>query len=152
MSDQLDDLSSWLTPLITRLQPNERSKLARTLAQQLRRSQQQRIIAQRNPDGSAFAPRKQRDLRGKVGRIKRKAKMFTKLPTARYIQARGNASEATVSFAGRITRIARVHQYGLRDRAEKNAPDVQYAQRELLGLSDTERAFIRDQLLAHLAN
>jgi hypothetical protein len=29
---------------------------------------------------------------------------------------------------------------------------VQYAQRELLGLSDTERAFIRDQLLAHLAN
>jgi len=152
MSDQLDDLSSWLTPLISRLEPTDRSKLARTLAQQLRRSQQQRIIAQRNPDGSAFAPRKQRDLRGKVGRIKRKAKMFTKLRTARYIQARGNAAEATVSFAGRITRIARVHQYGLRDRAEKGAPDVQYPQRELLGLSDTERAFIRDQLLAHLAN
>lgn len=152
MSDQLDDLSSWLTPLITRLEPTERSQLARTLAQQLRRSQQQRITAQRNPDGSAYAPRAQRDLRGKAGRIKRKAKMFTKLRTARYIQARGNAAEATVSFAGRITRIARVHQYGLRDRAEKGAPDVQYPQRQLLGLSATEQAFIRDQLLAHLAN
>ena len=152
MSDLIDDLGGWLTPLISRLQPTERSQLARTIAQQLRRSQQQRIIAQRNPDGTAYAPRKERTLRGKVGRIKRKAKMFTKLRTARYIQARGNASEATVSFAGRITRIARVHQYGLRDRAEKGAPDVQYPQRELLGLSAAEQAFIRDQLLAHLAN
>lgn len=152
MSDQLDDLSAWLTPLINRLQPTERSQLARTIAQQLRRSQQQRIIAQRNPDGTAYAPRKERTLRGKVGRIKRKAKMFTKLRTARYIQARGNAAEATVSFAGRITRIARVHQYGLRDRAEKGAPDVQYPQRELLGLSDAERDFIRDQLLHHLSD
>ncbi|MDP2747952.1 phage virion morphogenesis protein [Pseudomonas sp.] len=150
MSDLLDDLGGWLTPLITRLEPTERSKLARDLAQQLRRSQQQRIIAQRNPDGTAYAPRKERTLRGKVGRIKRKAKMFTKLRTARYIQARGNAAEATVSFAGRISRIARVHQYGLRDRAEKGAPDVQYAQRELLGLSDAEKEFIRDHLLHHL--
>ncbi len=152
MADQLDDLSSWLTPLISRLEPTERSKLARSIAQQLRRSQQQRISAQRNPDGSAYAPRKQRTLRGKVGRIKRQAKMFTKLRTARYIQARGNASEASVSFAGRITRIARVHQYGLRDRAEKNAPDVQYPKRELLGLNAAEKAFIRDQLLQHLTN
>lgn len=150
MADMLDDLGGWLTPLITRLEPTERSKLARDLAQQLRRSQQQRIIAQRNPDGSAYAPRKDRTLRGKVGRIKRKAKMFTKLRTARYIQARGNAAEATVSFAGRITRIARVHQFGLRDRAEKGSPDVQYAQRELLGLSAEEQEFIRDHLLHHL--
>lgn len=150
MSDLLDDLGGWLTPLITRLEPTERSKLARDLAQQLRRSQQQRIIAQRNPDGTAYAPRKERTLRGKIGRIKRKAKMFTKLRTARYIQARGNAAEATVSFAGRITRIARVHQFGLRDRAEKGAPDVQYAQRELLGLSAEEQEFIRDHLLHHL--
>lgn len=146
----LDDLGGWLTPLITRLEPTARSKLARDLAQLLRRSQQQRIIAQRNPDGTAYAPRKQRTLRGKVGRIKRKAKMFTKLRTARYIQAKGSAAEATVSFAGRITRIARVHQYGLRDRAERGAPDVEYAQRELLGFTAEEQEFIRDHLLHHL--
>jgi phage virion morphogenesis protein len=151
MADMLDDLGDWLTPLISQLQPTERAQLARSVARDLRRSQQQRIIAQRNPDGTPYAPRKQRELRGKVGRIKRKAKMFTKLRTARYIQARGNANEAAVSFAGRIARIARVHQYGLRDRAERGAPDVQYAQRELLGLTAAEREHIRDQLLAHLA-
>lgn len=151
MADQLDDLSSWLTPLINRLAPQERARLARDLAQQLRRSQQQRILAQRNPDGTAFAPRKPRQLRGKQGRIKARAKMFTKLRTARYVKARGTAAEASVSFEGRISRIARVHQYGLRDRAERGAREVQYARRELLGLTTGEREFIRDQVLAHLA-
>lgn len=150
MADMHDDLAAWLTPLLSRLDPAERGKLARTVAQQLRRSQQQRIVAQRNPDGTAFAPRKPRDLRGKQGRIKRKAKMFTKLRTVRYVKASGTAAAATVGFAGRISRIARVHQYGLRDRAERGAPDVQYAARGLLGLTDTEREFIRDQVLLHL--
>lgn len=150
MSDMLDDLGDWLTPLISRIEPAQRGKLARSVAQQLRRNQQQRIVAQRNPDGSAFAPRKPRELRGKLGRIKRKAKMFTKLRTVRYVKASGSASAATVSFAGRIARIARVHQYGLRDRAERGAPYVQYAQRQLLGLTAAEREFVRDQVLQHL--
>lgn len=150
MADTLDDLSTWLTPLMLRLEPTQRARLARDVAQVLRRSQQQRIIAQRNPDGSAYEPRKARQLRGKVGRIKRKAAMFTKLRTARYLKARGNASEASVSFAGRISRIARIHQFGLRDRAERGAPDVQYAKRELLGLTDAERDNLRDQMLAYL--
>lgn len=152
MTDTLDDLGDWLTPLLSRIEPAQRGKLARSVAQQLRRSQQQRIVAQRNPDGTPFAPRKPRKLRGKVGRIKRKAKMFTKLRTVRYVKASGSASAATVGFAGRISRIARVHQYGLRDRAERGAPDVQYAKRQLLGLSAAEREMVRDQLLQHLTS
>lgn len=147
MADQLDDLSDWLTPLITRLQPTERTRLARQVAQGLRRSQQQRIVAQRNPDGSAYAPRKPRELRAKAGRIKRKARMFTKLRTARYLKAQGRADGAVIGFTGRI---ARVHQYGLRDRPAPGARDVQYAKRELLGLTDAERHLVRDQVLAHL--
>lgn len=150
MADTLDDLGAWLTPLMMRLEPAQRASLARDVAQVLRRSQQQRIIAQRNPDGTAYAPRKERQLRGKVGRIKRKAKMFTKLRTARYLKARGTAAEATAAFAGRISRIARVHQYGLRDRAERGAPDVQYAQRELLGLTEEDREQVRSLILRHL--
>lgn len=134
-----------------RLEPTQRARLARDVAQALRRSQQQRILTQRNPDGTAYAPRKARQLRGKAGRIKARAKMFTKLRTARYLKTRGTADEAVVSFAGRISRIARVHQYGLRDRAERGAPDVQYPQRELLGLTDAEREWIREQMLGHLA-
>lgn len=133
-----------------RLEPTQRARLARDVAQALRRSQQQRILTQRNPDGTAYAPRKARQLRGKAGRIKARVKMFIKLRTARYLKARGTADEAAVSFAGRISRIARVHQYGLRDRAERGAPDVQYPQRELLGLTDIERERLRDQVLAHL--
>lgn len=150
MANTLDDLSTWLTPLMLRLEPTQRARLARDVAQALRRSQQQRILTQRNPDGTAYAPRKARQLRGKAGRIKARAKMFTKLRTARYLKARGTADEAVVSFAGRISRIARVHQYGLRDRAERGAPDVQYPQRELLGLTDIERDNLRDQVLAYL--
>lgn len=152
MADTLDDLSGWLTPLLMRLEPTQRAKLARETAKRLRRTQQQRILVQRNPDGTAFAPRKPRQLRGKQGRIKARAKMFTKLRTARYLKAGGNAAEATVSFAGRISRIARVHQYGLRDRPAQAQRDVQYDRRVLLGFTDTELENISHQILQHLAH
>jgi phage virion morphogenesis protein len=151
MAELTDDLGAWLTPLISRLEPAAQNQLARELAKALRRSQQQRISAQQNPDGSPYTPRKPRELRGKTGRIKRRAKMFRKLRTARYLKAQGQHGAASVGFIGRITRIARVHQYGLRDRAEPRAPDTQYAQRELLGLTPAEQTFIRDQVIAHLS-
>ncbi|WP_301150757.1 phage virion morphogenesis protein [Metapseudomonas otitidis] len=152
MADTFDDLSDCLTPLNTRLQPTERTRLARQVAQGLRRSQQQRIVTQRNPDGSAYAPRKPRELRAKAGRIKRKARMFTKLRTARYLKAQGRADGAVVGFTGRIARIARVHQYGLRDRPAPGSRDMQYAQRELLGFNAQERDAIRNLVLVHLTS
>lgn len=150
MTDNLNALEDWAAPLLRQLQPEARNKLARTLAQQLRRSQQQRITRQQNPDGTPYAPRKQRDLRGKQGRIKRKAAMFSKLRTARHLKAVGDGSAITVGFTGRIARIARVHQYGLRDRAEAGAKEVVYARRELMGLTGRELELVRDGLLSHL--
>lgn len=150
MTDNLNALEDWAAPLLRQLQPDARNRLARTLAQQLRRSQQQRITRQQNPDGTPYVPRKQRDLRGKQGRIKRKATMFTKLRTARYLKARGDGNAISVGFTGRIARIARVHQYGSRDRAEAGAKDVIYARRELLGLTGPELELVRDGLLKHL--
>ncbi|MEN1451215.1 phage virion morphogenesis protein, partial [Pseudomonas aeruginosa] len=52
--------------------------------------------------------------------------------------------------AGRVTRIARVHQYGLKDRAERGAPEVGYAQRRLLGFTEADLEMIREGLLAHI--
>lgn len=150
MANDLDALEEWAGVLLSKLQPAARNKLARALAQQLRRSQQQRIKQQRNPDGSAYAPRKERALRGKTGRIKRQAKLFQKLPRASYLKAKGDGQSITVGFTGRVARIARVHQYGLKDRAEANAPDVRYKQREVLGLTAAELEVIRDGLLANL--
>lgn len=150
MANDLDALEDWAGVLLSKLQPAARNKLARALAQQLRRSQQQRVKQQRNPDGSAYAPRKERALRGKTGRIKRQAKLFQKLPRVSYLKAKGDGQSITVGFTGRVARIARVHQYGLKDRSEANAPEVRYKQRELLGLTEAELELIRDGLLAHL--
>src|SRR5260363_398366 len=57
---QMHAREAWMGARLARLQPSARRRLARTLAVALRRSQQSRIAAQRNPDGSAFAPRKAR--------------------------------------------------------------------------------------------
>lgn len=144
----LEALETWLSPLLQKLDGRGRAQLARKAAQQLRRSQQQRIRAQVNPDGSPFEARKPRDLRGKKGRIKRR--MFEKLKMARYLKAKGTPQQAVIGFAGRVSRIARVHQYGLKDRAERGAPEVRYARRELLGLSDQDLQQLRDSLLDEL--
>ena len=150
MNGSLEALEDWVGPLLRKLEPTERGKLARSLAQNLRRNQQQRVKAQANPDGSKYTPRKNRDLRGKKGRIRRKLEMFQKLRKVTYLKAKGDGSAISVGFTGRVARIARVHQYGLRDRAEPNAPQVQYDQREVLGFTDADLDLIRDGLLAHL--
>lgn len=144
----LEALETWLSPLLHKLDGRDRAKLARKAAQQLRRSQQQRIRAQVNPDGSPFEARKPRDLRGKKGRIKRR--MFEKLKMARYLKAKGTPQQAMIGFAGRVSRIARVHQYGLKDRAEREAPQVRYARRELLGISEENLLCLRNLLMDNL--
>ena len=150
MSNNLEALETWAAPLLRKLEPAERGKLARSLAQQLRRNQQKRVKAQANPDGSKYTPRKKRDLRGKKGRIRRKLEMFQKLSRVAYLKASGDVSAISVGFTGRVARIARVHQYGLKDRAERGAPEVQYEQREVLGFTEADLDVIRDKLLSHL--
>ena len=150
MSNDLSRLETWAAPLLAKLSTAERRKLNQSIARDLRRSQQQRIAAQRNPDGSAYAQRKPRKLRSKQGRIKRQ--MFSKLRQARHLKLRSTADAIAVSFMGRVARIARVHQYGLRDRPERGQAEVQYERRELLGFTDADLELIRDQLLQHLTS
>jgi phage virion morphogenesis protein len=150
MADDLHALEDWAGALLNRLQPAERRRVTQTIARDLRRTQQQRIAAQKNPDGSAYAPRKPREqLRAKAGRIKQR-KMFAKLRTARYLRLQSDASSIAIGFAGRVSRLARIHQYGLRDKPGRTAPDVQYQRRELLGLTDADLQLIRDSLIEHL--
>ncbi len=53
---QQDD--AWLDALLAGLEPAARKRMLRDLAQQLRRSQQNNIRMQRNPDGTAYEPRR----------------------------------------------------------------------------------------------
>lgn len=150
MADNLQALEDWAGALLNRLQPAERRKVTQSVARDLRRSQQQRIGAQKNPDGTPYAPRKPRQpLRAKAGRIKQR-KMFAKLRTARYLRLQSDASSIAIGFAGRVSRLARIHQYGLRDKPGRETPDTQYARRELLGFSASDMDLIRDRLLDHL--
>lgn len=150
MSNDLKALEDWAGALLARLEPTERRKLNQGIARDLRKSQQQRITAQRNPDGTPYAPRKPGALRSKKGRVRRK--MFTKLRTARHLRLQSNASAIGIAFLSRTARLARVHQYGLRDRPRPGSSQVQYARRELLGFSDGDLDLIRDRLLEHLSN
>lgn len=147
MSDDLQQLDSWLTPLIEKLSPKERRVLAREVARDLRIANRERIKAQTNPDGTLFEPRTQ--LRGRRGQIRRQA-MFTKLRTAKHLRIKTSADEAAVQFAGRVAKIARVHHYGLRDRVEKGGPMHKYARRELVGITGTDRNRIANSVLNHL--
>ena len=148
MSDELQELESWLTPLIEKLSSKERHVLARKVARDLCITNRERIKNQINPDGTPFEPRTQ--LRGRSGRIRRKA-MFTKLRTAKYLKIRTSADEAAVGFMGQVARIARVHHYGLRDRVERGGPQHQYARRELVGITASDIGSITTSLLNHLS-
>lgn len=148
MSCELTQLETWAAPLLAALSASERRKLARKIGTELRRSQRQRIAAQQNPDGSAYAPRK-RQQKGNIRR--RAAAMFRKIRQARFMKVKADPAGVAVGFTGHVARIARVHQYGLRDAPRKGSQRVRYEQRELLGFADADIERIRDLLLDHLA-
>ncbi|HHR5538623.1 TPA: phage virion morphogenesis protein [Klebsiella quasipneumoniae] len=148
MSDDLLQLHRWADGLLTRLSPGQRTQLAREIARSLRQSQSQRIAAQKNPDGSPFAPRKPQ-LRSQKGSIRRQ--MFRKLRTARYMKGKGDGQGATISFISSVRHMAAVHQHGLRDRVNRYGLEVDYPQRQLLGFSKEDYLQIQSIIMQYLA-
>lgn len=145
----LEQLASWAQPLIDGLSPAQQLRLSRKIGVSLRRMAAQRITAQRNPDGSAFEPRKNNI----TSRLKRKGvrnKMFARLKTARFMQVKVDSDGVSVGFWGRVGRIATVHQEGLTDRVQKGGPMYTYPQRQLLGFSHHEEGLIRQLVLDFL--
>ncbi|ROS31937.1 phage virion morphogenesis protein [Raoultella terrigena] len=141
---ELQNVEAWLDALLAGLEPAARKRMMRELAQQLRRSQQKNIRMQRNPDGTAYEPRRV-TARTKQGRIRRQ--MFAKLRTTKYLKAIASPDSASVEFEGRVQRIARVHHYGLRDRVSRKGAEVKYSERRLLGVNNEVEELTRDILL-----
>ncbi|MFP1529274.1 phage virion morphogenesis protein [Escherichia coli] len=144
---ELTALQERLAGLIASLSPAARRQMAADIAKKLRTSQQQRIKRQQAPDGTPYAARKRQPVRSKKGRIKRE--MFAKLRTNRFMKAKGSDSAAVVEFTGKVQRMARVHQYGLKDR-NRNSRDVQYDARPLLGFTRDDEQMIEDAIIRHL--
>lgn len=147
--DDLQRVDDWLAALLANLEPAARNRMMRQLAQELRRSQQQNIRLQRNPDGTAFEPRRV-TARSKKGRIKRQ--MFAKLRTTKYLKTAATADSASVQFDGSVQRIARVHHYGLRDRVSRKGPLVRYSERRLLGINNEGINIIKKILFREVSN
>ncbi len=147
--NELAPLESFAAGLIASLEPAARRELAREIARRLRESQAKRIAAQLNPDGSAYEPRKPR-LRRMKGGVRRK--MFSKLRTARWMKVEATPAAAAVTFAAQVQGMARVHQYGLRDKVNlRGNLEADYPARRLLGFTPAEIATVEDMILAHLA-
>jgi phage virion morphogenesis protein len=146
--NELKPFDDKLSGLLASLSPAGRRKMAAEIAKKLRASQQQRIKQQKAPDGTPYAARKRQPVRGKKGRVKRE--MFAKLRTARYLKTKGSSESVVVEFAGRVQRIARVHQEGLWDKPNKHSASVPYEKRELLGFSTADRQIIENVILSRL--
>lgn len=146
---ELKPFDDKLAGLIAGLSASSRRQMAAEIAKRLRTSQQGRIKRQQAPDGVPYADRKRQPIRSKKGRVKRE--MFAKLRTNRYMKAKGTADEALVEFAGRVQRIARVHQEGLRDRPNRHSRDVQYDARPLLGFSEADRQIAEEVIITRLS-
>ncbi|PLT16282.1 MULTISPECIES: phage virion morphogenesis protein [Ralstonia] len=143
----LYELDAYLAGLLAKLDAPQRRVLARAVAVELRRRQSARIAAQRNPDGTAYEPRKPQ-LRHKRGGIRRA--MFTRLRMAKWLKAEADPNAAVVTFAGSAQRIAAVHHFGLRDRVNKKGLTAQYPARALLGLAPEDVSAITDTVLNFL--
>lgn len=134
-----------LNALIGNLSPSSRKEMARNIAKKLRASQQQNIKRQQAPDGTPFKPRKAQPIRSKKGRVKRE--MFAKLRTPKYMKVRASSDEAVVEFVGRVQRMVRVHQYGLRDRPSRGSKEVQYESRPLIGISELDVSIVEQLII-----
>jgi phage virion morphogenesis protein len=146
---ELQEVDAWLDALLAGLEPAVRKRMMRELAQQLRRSQQKNIRMQRNPDGTAYEPRRV-TARTKTGRIRRQ--MFAKLRTTKYLKAVASPDSASVEFERRVQHIARVHHYGLRDRVSQKGPAIIYPHRRLLGTNPHVIELIYNNLYRWLFN
>ncbi len=144
----LELLAEHLGNMLSQLSDAELRKLEMSIARKLRASQKARITKQQNPDSSKYVPRKTR-LRDKKNKIKNK--MFNVIKSAKYMRIERNAQGVAVGFAGRVSFIDRVHQFGLRDKVEKDGPTVKYASRELLGFTEQEIKMIETEVMNHIS-
>lgn len=144
---ELQALSDHLGAMLIKLSDVERRKLEMSIGRKLRSSQKKRITRQQNPDGSKYVPRKNK-LRDKKNKIKNK--MFNAIKNAKWMKVQRTTEGVAIGFAGRVAFIARVHQFGLLDKVDRNGPTVKYHSREILGFTTEEIEMIETDIMAYV--
>ncbi|WP_313088432.1 phage virion morphogenesis protein [Atlantibacter hermannii] len=147
---ELNPFENRLAALIAALSPAGRRNLSAEIAKTLRQQQQQRIKAQRAPDGTPYEERRPQTIRGKKGRVKRE--MFAKLRTSSYMKAVADESAAAVEFTGKVQRLVQVHHFGLKEKVGPKSKIIKYPARQLLGFSQQDIDFISNTIINYLSD
>lgn len=71
--------------------------------------------------------------------------------TSRYMKASGRENSAVLEFTGKVQRIARAHQYGLKDRPNPYSQEVSYPKRMLLGITNEEIDIVLNTIINHMS-
>jgi phage virion morphogenesis protein len=145
----LTRLEGWLDGLMLRLSPGARRKLATKIGQSLRRSNAKRIAANKEPDGSAMAPRRPRI--GPDGKEVRRGRMFRRLRLARNMRIRATPDSVELNFGGgKAQRVAETHHDGDVDTVGRTRDGrtirARYEARRLLGFGDDDMDMVLDQV------
>ncbi|VEB25903.1 Mu-like prophage protein gpG [Actinobacillus lignieresii] len=146
-----DKIQAKFEELIARLTPTGRKALTKEIGKRLAQSQRQRIKAQKNSDGSEFEPRRKQPKQTTKRRVKAK-KMFAKLGTARLMKTQITTEGVEIGYRGGDAVVAGVHQFGRKIRPFKGKSfEVEYAKREVLGLTEDDEQMIENIIIEYLA-
>ncbi len=140
LDTNIDQVTTWAKAYIERLSPNNRKRLAKRLAEQLRRTNQKRIQNQTSPDGYRWPERQK--YQGKTDR----RKMFVKMKHRKHLRIRERADGFALGFFGRLGKIAETHHYGQKQRL-RSGIIASYPSRELIGITDTDKEILYQVLI-----
>lgn len=145
MTDNFDELTTWLNRINQQLSPQQKIRLNRQISIKMRTVWKRRIKAQKDPDGKRFSPRK----RDQAGSIKRGA-MFQRLP--KMLKTAYSSKHAEIGFAGRTAEVVAVHQYGKTIKPNPNSKPTRYPVRKTIGWSGDDKELIINEIKDFLLN
>lgn len=79
----------------------------------------------------------------------RRRTMFNRLTSSKFLRVNTSDTGFWIGFSGKVSEIARVHHYGLRDRPSLRARTMSYSKRELPGATDADQDILMDMALSH---
>lgn len=142
MSSSLDmsKFDARIAHAIAQLSNQSRRQMQADIGKYLRKANQQRMAAQKSPDGATWAKRK--------GSGSASGPMFKKLRSSNHLKLRQQSDGLKLGWSGQVGAIARIHHYGLSQRLAYGT--AKYAARELIGISDADAEAIITIITEHL--
>ncbi|WP_193317541.1 phage virion morphogenesis protein [Janthinobacterium violaceinigrum] len=147
MSDDLHTLATWAGALVAKRRPAQRRAINHKVAIDLRSASRRSkggwdglpgVQAAQGIQGQEWA-----DQAAESGDVRQYAHR-------KHLEVKTTGDQIEVGFFGWVARVARVHQFGQRDRVTQKGPTHKYLEQPLLGLNDQDRTLVLESLLHHI--